>query len=323
MTNGNVSGGVSDDLSRSVNGNVNVNGDRFVLMRSFQAIYATRSIAQAASRVGLTQSAVSKHLVKLRDWLGDELFVRTHSGMQPTPHAVDLSDRIDKLLDGFESLTQNLCFDIAKLNARYVIATTDEISRRLLPKLLAVLNEAAPKLKVSCITLTDDYALERLELGEVDLVVSVNWLAPEQLIQRRLYSERFVCVMTQDHPLAGITLNLDDYLSSEHLMVAPFGRGSNQIDTFLQEKGQCRCVRATVACFSNINSELLSDRYIITLPSRVAEDLKKSYLCDKNIVIKPLPFEWPEFNYFMFWHRRFNNEQLGMWMREVIGKILC
>lgn len=296
----------------------NINGERFTLLATFKAIYENGSTRLAAEILGITQSAVSKHLQKLREWFKDELFVRAAGRMEPTEKAASLIERVEHILQEVAILSEANHFDPALLKGVFTIATTSEVSQRLTLGLLKKLSKAAPRLRVSVINLANDYSIRELELGKVDLVISVNWHAPEQLMQKRLYNERFVCLMNKQHPLAKRTLTVDDYANAMHIMVAPLGKERGFIDEQLAQLGLSRHVRLSVPDFSQLEAHLLDDEHIVTLPHRVALDLKNK----DDLIIKKLPFEVPSFDYYMFWHRRFSNQNANRWVREIVSGLI-
>ncbi len=298
--------------------NWNTDGARLQLLKTFKAVLDQRSIMKAAEIRGITQSAASKHLAKLRAWFDDELFVRTARGMQPTAKALSMAERIDRILRELELLSAANPFDPTMLHENLVIATTDEVAGRLLPSLRARVQDAAPNLRLTLIPLEPDYSIRKLETGAVALVISVNWHAPDQLMQKRLFGDRFVCLMSREHPLAGETLTIDAYARAAHLMVAPLGKEQGYIDDLLARNNRKRLVRLSVPQFMQISSELLGDDHIVTLPHRVARDLARS----GRLVVKMLPFDTPMIDYYVFWHRRFSHESLSVWMRGLIAEIL-
>jgi DNA-binding transcriptional LysR family regulator len=297
----------------------NVSGERFTLLATFKAIYENGSTSTAAEVLGITQSAVSKHLQKLREWFKDELFVRAVGRMEPTEKAVSLIERVEHILQEVAILSEASHFDPALLEGVFTIATTSEVSQRLTLGLLKKLSKASPRLRISLINLANDYSIRELELGKVDLVVSVNWHAPEQLMQKRLYNERFVCLMHKEHSLANRKLTVDDYANAMHIMVAPLGKERGFIDEQLTQRGLRRHVRLSVADFSQLETHLLDGEHIVTLPHRVALDLREK----DELIIKQLPFEVPSFDYYMFWHRRFSNQNANRWVREIVSGLLA
>ena len=296
----------------------NISGERFQLLTTFKAIFDQRSIVKAADTLGMTQSAASKQLQKLRYWFDDELFVRTAQGMEPTAKAVSIIEQVESILDDMEVLSAASHFNSATLQGSFVIATTDEVSQRLLPQLLAQLDEQAPKLRLTIIRLESDYSIRQLETGKVNLVITVNWHAPEQLIQQRLFCDQFVCLMSRAHPLAKKRLTIKNYADASHIMVAPLGKERGYIDDVLSRHGYKRFVRLSVPEFSRINHDLLGDQHLITLPHRVAKDLIKT----NPLIIKKLPFDLPDIDYYLFWHRRFTHENTNHWMRNLINDVL-
>ncbi len=297
----------------------NIPRERFHLLSTFKAIYDNGSISDAADVLGVTQSAISKHLQKLRDWFEDELFVRTASGMEPTAKAVVAIERVEHILQEMALLTDDIAFDTQTLQGTFTIATTSEVCQRLTPQLLRQLSTQAPKLRITIMNLAADYSIRELESGKVDLVISVNWHAPDHLMQKRLFQDRFVCLMSKGHPLVHNTLSLDDYVSASHIMVAPLGKQRGFIDDQLAGMGLNRLVRLSVPDFSQLETHLLDGEHIVTLPNQVALSL-----CDKHeLLIKPLPMDVPAFSYYVFWHKRFLHEKSNRWMRQVIQEILA
>jgi len=297
----------------------NVSGERFALLATFKAIYENGGISSAAKVQGITQSAVSKHLQKLREWFKDELFVRTAAGMEPTEKSISLIERVEHILQEVAILSEGSHFDPSQLSGVFTIATTSEVSQRLTPGLLDKLRKLAPRLRITLINLANDYSIRELESGQVGLVISVNWHAPEQLMQKRLFSDRFVCLMHKEHPLSKRKLTIDAYAKATHIMVAPLGKERGYIDEQLSERGLHRQVRLSVPDFSQLETHLLQGEHIVTLPHRVATEMRKK----DTLTIKQLPFDVPGFDYYLFWHRRFSKENTNRWMRELVIRLLA
>lgn len=299
--------------------NWNISGERFTLLTTFKAIYENGSLNAAADMLGITQSAVSKHLQKLREWLEDELFVRTARGMEPTEKSASLIERVDHILQEIAILSEASHFDPALLQGVFTIATTSEVSLRLTQGLLEKLSTQAPQLRITIINLTNDYSIRELEVGKVDLVISVNWHAPEQLIQKRLFSDRFVCLMHKQNALAKRKLTIENYAKAAHIMVAPLGMELGFIDEQLAKHQLRRQVRLSVPEFSQLEPHLLRGEHIVTLPHRVAKIIAKR----DELTIKQLPLEVPGIDYYLLWHRRFNNENTNTWMRKHVVELLA
>lgn len=290
----------------------NIMNERLKLLSTFKVVFSERTLGDAAQVLGCSQSSVSKQLQKLRDWFEDDLFVRTGGGMQPTARATALIERIEAVLAQIEALSDSAPFNPRVLEGRFVIQTTDEITQRLAAPLIRSLQQQAPAVRLGITRLEKDYAIRELESGRVDIVISVNWGAPEQLIQKRMFEEHFVVVMGAGHRLARKRLTLETYADASHLMVAPLDSQRGFIDEVMDSHGLSRRLVATVPGFSEITPALLGNEFLVTLPSRVAERLSAT----DQLVVRPLPFSAPSYNYYMFWHRRFASDPRHHWLRQ-------
>lgn len=299
----------------------NTSGEPVQLLNTFKAIYEYGSISAAADIRGITQSAASKHLQKLREWFDDELFLRTAHSMEPTAKAISLIDRAEHILQEMALLFEDKAFEPHALSGTLCIATTSEISQKITPHLLPLLEKEAPNLRITLLNLSSDYAIRELESGKVNLVISVNWHAPEQLMQKRLFSDHFVCLMAKSNPLAKKDkLTMASYLKAPHLMVAPLGKERGFIDNLLLKQGVKRKVRLSVPDFLQVDPSLLHTGHLLSLPFQIAESLRKKSA--KTLVIKALPFELAQVDYYLFWHRRFQNDSASQWARGIIQEIL-
>lgn len=294
------------------------NVDRFELLLTLKAILRHNTVVGAARERGITQSAASKHLAKLRSWFDDDLFVRTSSRLQPTEKALAIGKKADVILANVEALNQTEMFDPSRLEGEFVISTTDEVAYRMLPSLLRRIEKENASVRLTMIPLEKDYSREKLEQGHVDLVISVNWHAPAMLVQKRLYRDRFVCLMSKKHPLANIAITLENYAMAAHAMVASLGMRGGFIDDILAQKNMRRFIKTSVPSFSLINHSLLSDNTIATLPHGVACIAAKS----GDLVVRDLPVDLPMIDYFMFWHQRHRNSQSNMWLRNIVSETI-
>ena len=285
---------------------------RLPLLETFDAIMTRGSLVAAAEAMNVTQSAVSKQLALLREWLDDELFVRTSDGMQPTPRALALRERVETILVQASDLAAEGRIRPAEFNGEFVLSSTDEVLERLVPSLVDRLADEAPNLRLVAVPLARDYSAQQLEAGRVNLLVAVNWRAPEQLKQKKLGADRFSCVMHEKHALAGGNLTLKRYAAATHVLVAPLGYKEGVVDLELQQRGMRRRVCASVPFFGMVNERLLGTDRICTLPSRVAERLVES----GPFVSKRVPIPLPESEYYALWHPRFSAEPRLRWMLD-------
>lgn len=294
--------------------------DTLPLLATFQAMMSHGGVTEAAHALGLTQSAVSKQLAKLREAYGDPLFIRTPNGMRPTPRATWMSAHVSTILAEAEALSEARLFQPRLLDGVLSISTTDEVCEALLSSLLPALDEHAPRLRVTFVPLSVDYSAQDLEAGRVDLVISVNWHAPEGLKQRLLFNDHFVCVMGTGHELASRALAAQDFADADHVLVAPLGMRKGRIDETLAKHDLQRVIRLSIPAFRQLNPALLGDRYIATIPARVADGLKAQN--PQTMVVRQLPFAAPEISYYAIWHTRFDKDPRHVWIRNMVSTAL-
>ena len=292
----------------------NRNLKRLPLLETFDAIMMRGSLVAAAEAMNVTQSAVSKQLAQLREWLDDELFVRTSDGMQPTPRALALRERVAEILAQAADLAAEGRVSPVEFTAEFVLSATDEVLERIVPTLVDRLSDEAPNLRLVALPLARDYSARHLESGRVNMLVAVNWHAPEQLMQKKLGSDPFACAMHEDHVLADGNLTLKRYAAATHVLVAPLGNKEGVVDVELQQRGMQRRVCVSVPVFGMVNEGLLGTDRICTLPSRVVDRLVDT----GPFVKKRVPISLPVTNYFALWHPRFSADPRLRWMLVVV-----
>ena len=299
--------------------NKNIANMRLVELRVFQAILESRSITAAAETLGVSQSKVSKQLKLMRSWFGDELFVRTGSGMEPTSKAEALAPKVKELIHQFELLNTETQFDPLDIERNLVISTTDEVEHFLLPTLIRRIETDSPQSRIIFKVLERDYAAKQLELGNVDLVITPDWHIPEHLKQKLVYTDDFVVLFRKGHALEKQKLELEDYLSARHLMVSPLGTVVGPIDEILASRDQRRTVSVATPYFINVAEALLSSDLMLSIQRRAATELVKEH----PLVQNELPIKVPPVNYFLFWHKRYDKDSVNCWLRKIIHEILC
>src|SRR5579862_6791963 len=199
-------------------------------------LHRTRSVSQAAERLAVSQSAISMSLAKLRKHFNDPLFVRTSTGMEPTPHAIQLIG----ILGQAENLLQtafehSVVFDPRTSDRVFHLQSTDIAQVTLMPELMRHLKKAAPLVRIDLQRIAPATP-KLLESGELDLAVGFILPMGAGFCQQRLFKERFVCAMRSDHPRVGNTLTVKRFEVESHLAVATSGTGHSIVEKTLEAK---------------------------------------------------------------------------------------
>jgi DNA-binding transcriptional LysR family regulator len=176
------------------------------LLRVFDALLEEQSVTRAGSRLGLTQSAVSHALTRLRHAFGDPLFVRGPSGMQPTPRALEVGPGVHAALSQLQTAMSPSIFDPATTERRFILAAGAYGCAILVPDLVALLAVRAPGVEVSVIQPGPD-VIEQLDLRRADFVFWVAEDVPDRVAAKPILKESMVWAVRADHP--GLATGLD------------------------------------------------------------------------------------------------------------------
>jgi DNA-binding transcriptional LysR family regulator len=300
------------------------------LLRVFDVLMQERRVATASSRLGLSQPAVSNALSRLRKTLGDEILTRAPGGMEPTEFAKGLHATLGPALAAIESsLRAKAAFDPANTVWRAQIAMTDIGEIVFLPSLIAHCAQHAPGLTLE--TLRDSQTkasgvasgmTTAMAEGRVDL--AIGWLpdVTEGLYQRKLFTQRYVCIARQGHPLLQgkkPKLTIEKFLSAEHVAVRAEGTGHTRADEALQKfkhRQAQRKVRLQVPHFLSVPPIVAKTDLIATVPERLAIECAAPY----QLQVLEHPVKMPAFELKMFWHRRVHTDPANQWLRKLIAE---
>jgi len=292
------------------------------LLVVFAAIDEHRQITKAARAIGLSQSALSHALNRLRDQLGDPLFVKSSQGMVPTPRAEALAAPVKDLI---HSLQENVLgtgtFRPATLNRTFRVYSTDLIESLLVPKLLGVLETEAPKTRAAFKTARFALPKEEMELGTCDLAIAGFFGdLPEGFYQQKLFTDEFLCVVRGGHPRLGSKsrVTLDDYCNERHVLIAPGGELSAKVDELLKRQGRERFVVAGISSFMVSGWIASQSDAIVSGPSRVIGQIAETF----SLRTFKCPLELPKITIVQAWHERNHTDPAHRWFREHVKALL-
>jgi DNA-binding transcriptional LysR family regulator len=291
------------------------------LLRVLDAVMAEGSLTRAASALSMTQPAVSHALKRLREALGQELFVRTAHGMRPTAQAEVLWPQVREALARLRSALAPGDFDPQRDPVQMCIAMADATAALLAPALVEgfARQGAQASLRVQPLTTRDPRRL--LDSGEVDLAVGffpealtaiVAQGRDSHLLHARLYATRYVCVMRRGHPLAAAPMTLDTYCEANHLLVSFSGRPHGYVDHALAALGRQRRVMLTVNQFFTAGRVVAASDLLTVLP----EGFVPATGFSQELIIRELPLALPPVFVEMLWHLRNENAPAHRWLRE-------
>jgi DNA-binding transcriptional LysR family regulator len=262
------------------------------LLRAFLALLEERSVTRAARRLGVTQPALSNMLGRLRELLGDPLFVRERYGMRPTEKAVELGPAVAAALAQLDrAVLGQPAFDPATSEHRFVIAANSYVEFVILPPLVAELRRRAPGVALRVVPFGGD-----LDEGENEAALTLGRIVdpPAGLIVRTLTEDGLACVVRADHPAAS-GLTRAKFESLKHVNVLPPGRLRAGLFQALERHGLRRDVVVSVTHFLSIPDLIAATDYCTTLPRRICERLASDprlKVLARRSISAPSPCRW-------------------------------
>ena len=288
------------------------------LLQVFNEIYAKKSVSNAALALGLPQPAVSIALAKLREHFGNPLFVRTTDGMVPTPLGAELIEPVRAALNAVSAVVDfSTHFEPSTSKRVFKIAMTDISQLILLPKLWERLRLTAPGVGIDVFPLSSDTP-QLLESGAVDLALGYVPELEAGFYQQRLFSQHFVCMVSQSHPRIQGKLKLKQYLQEDHAAIVSSGAAPKIIDETLHAMGKERRIALRIPHFLGASFVVELTDLLITIPQRLAEVLQGR----GAYVIYPVPFVIPTYEVKQHWHERYHHDAASRWLRGVIADLL-
>jgi len=286
------------------------------LLVVFQQMYQARHVSQVARALGVSQPTVSNALARLRRTFGDELFVRTAQGMQPTPHAQRIYEPVAQALASVtEALNQQERFDPATSDRRFVIAMTDVGEIHFMPALVAHCMQVAPGVGISSVRASAVNWQEHMETGQIDLTIGAFTDVAQSLFHRRLFSQQYLTMFRRGHRFEGRKIAMKEFLSAQHLFVTSRESPYDQINARLEKAGIARSVHFHVPHFTAVPYIVSSTDMVVTVPARLAEQACGPF---GLATIQP-PLRLPALHTSVFWHRRYTLDSGNQWLRGVVA----
>lgn len=296
----------------------NLAGMDLNLLVVFDALMTEKNVTKAGEKLGLSQPATSNALNRLRNLIKDELFIRSATGLRPTPKAIALAQQIRPALQYIQSaLLEKPSFNPATSDRIFAIGMSDYVEFTLLPTLMQTLETIAPHVSLQIRSGDRQKLLSLLDNGEINLACGVF---PEKIAwhkEQLLFPENYVCVCRCNHPKITNSLSLAEYLSVSHLLVSIQEDRIGRVDLLLTEQNLHRHIALSIPHFLTAPFILAQTDLMATLAERIARVFVKS----QPLQILPIPFSMMGFSVFMRWHQSTDNSIPDQWLRKLILEV--
>jgi DNA-binding transcriptional LysR family regulator len=293
------------------------------LLRVFDALMRERSATRAGEQVGLSQPAVSAALNRLRDLLGDRLFIRQGNDMVPTPRAETLAPGIQDALQSLERiLSSSRMFDPGKLERSFTIMASDFFLELVVPQLSDLLASASSGISLRILDTARGDVERMLNDDAIDIALEPELNLPEWISNEQLFVSPFKIIVARDNPLvkgldARQPLPIAKISELQWALRSVTGTTRGLIDETLEKIGQRRKVVLTLPHFMPVLRRVAASNLAAAVPSQFAE----AFAEQERLLVFDFPFEGPSPRILMHWHSRRTRDPAHAWLRKQINQI--
>ena len=290
-----------------------MSGPDLNLLFTLDALLQHGSVAGAGRKLGLSPSAMSRALARLRTVTGDPLLVRAGRGLVATPRADAMRGEVHRLVEDARAVLRPAdAVDLYRLERTFVLRTSDGFAETVGPTLIQRVAEEAPHVRIRFIRKLDKDSAG-LRDGDIDLETGVvgSTIGPEVRAQS-LFADRYVGVVRAGHPLTRCKITAESYAHSRHVLVTRQGLGLGAIDETLEALGLSRTIVTTVDGFAAALALARGSDLVSTVPERHTLGLRD------GMATFGLPVETCPFTISLLWHPRMEGDAGHRWLRQLV-----
>lgn len=291
------------------------------LLRVLVAIHRTGSVTLAGKALALSQPATSNALARLRDYFGDELFVRARTGLKPTRLCEQLAPAVFAQLLALESLvTGHEDFVPARSNMHWRLSLSDLGEMLFLPALAGELRIQAPGARLSNISVTAYDVANGLEAREIDLAIGILQPSHRGIRTELLFREKYVAIAaSQWRPSSGRddrTLTTRQLAKADLVVASPTTTFHGSVEQVLTRMKLDDRIVLRARHFGALPDLALTSNLLAIVPEMYARNLCQRY----NFSVWGIP-NMPTFEVRLVWHTSTDKDSAHQWMRALVVQL--
>jgi len=291
------------------------------LLRALDVLLAEGSVVDAARRLGLSPSAMSRTLARLREATGDPLLVRAGRGMVLTPHATALRERVPQVAGAADALLRpaDATFDPGRLRRVFTLRANEAFVVAQAARLMQAIRDLAPGVQLHFLP-KPDKDVAPLREGTVDLEIGVLGESAPELMVQTLYRDHFVGAVRTEHPLTRGVLTASRYADADHVVASRRPKADHPVDLALAELGLTRRSVLVVPSFPTA----LAVASMADVVALVTHSFAKAEQARSAAGVAPwlhyfdLPVKTAPVTVSLIWHPRMDNDPAHRWLRSVV-----
>ena len=294
------------------------------LLVALDALLAEGSVTGAARRLGLSSSAMSRTLTRLRSATGDPLLVRAGRGLVPTPRAAELRDRVHELSRDVRAVLrpQTGHVDVASLELTFTVRASEAFLEFLSVPVVAAITRAAPRIRLRFAPKPDKDA-RTLREGLIDLEIGVLGTSAPEIRTQFLFHDRLVGVARAGHPLfEGSGVTPERYAACNHVVASREGNVVEPVDDALETLGLKRAIRVVVPGYPDaMRIARRSDLVALVPRSCLGNSLESDRDATSGLESFEPPVPTPGFMISAMWHPRMDADPAHRWLRDTVMSV--
>lgn len=297
---------------------LNLKGIDLNLLTVFEAIMETGQLSQAGVQLGLTQPAMSAALQRLRLTLKDPLFIRTRTGMEPTPRA---RDWYLELTPAMAQIRQSLTpgqLDPAQSERLFTIVAGDYFETVHLAALLERLQAEAPNVGVDLLPYAAEGVPADFKLGQRDFAIYFQPPSGPGIDHQVVGTEDLVVICRNDHPRINNRVSLKQFHREKHVLISTANQQKNRIDELLRAHSVERSILARVSHFSSAAMVLENTDALCTVPAGMGDFLESRF----SVKCCKFPLQLPPIDKLVIWPTVLADDPLHAWFKELLRETI-
>ncbi|MGF1908768.1 LysR substrate-binding domain-containing protein [Vibrio kasasachensis] len=288
------------------------------LIPIFVTVCEERNLSKAATRLHLSQPAVSKAITRLRSIYGDQLFYRSSYGVEVTNYARELCKSMKTILETVDSHLVGINhFNPESSSRLFSVACPPYVSHEFIPKLINKIKKNAPNIVLQVNPLfVPDYE-EALRFHQYDVIIDIERELPASVRYDVITNEELMVVCSENHPRIGSQLSLKQFLQEEHVVLTSCQNGMSSLTSSDINELSDRRVAYSASNYIELLSVVSQTEYIAILPKKTTERFAKNY----GLHAFTAPFNKTNFNVCNMWHSNRSNDAGHQWLMSKIKNV--
>ena len=289
------------------------------LFRIFTAVYRTSSFSRAAEELDLTQSSVSNAIARLKQSVGEELFIRVGRGVKPTASAMDLYQQLAPAMSAIEQVATSFeAFDAASSERTFYVYASESAIQLLQGQVEQVLQGLAINIVFREPPLIEEELQMDLQLEKVDLALDI-WLPESTSFKsQKVMQDKLVCVARNAHPRIQGVLTQEQYFNEKHIIFKMRRYNLSVADLLTKQVLPARQMHSEQSSILSMMSVAAKSDALAIASKSYTDEYAELF----GLQVFELPFAAEPIEYYMVWSQKLEQNPANIWLRDLLNQAI-